>query len=144
MHLKITFCSPHLQPGSSALTAGITIHYVSAGKGCKGPGRSSYHISLSRPVSEIIAGADKLPWSEFHFFKLSSVKQADVWGNACPAFRTRVLFLVPHSKSRSCPPSAFPGFFRGPSLIRHCRRLQSENQHGSRVEPRTGMFSNCI
>lgn len=81
MHLKITFCSPHLHPGSSMLTAGITIHYVSAGKGCRGPGRSSHHISLSGPVSEIITCTDKLPGSYFFFFfiALSSIKQADVW-----------------------------------------------------------------
>lgn len=66
MHLKITFGSPHLHPGSSMPTAGITIHYVSAGKGCKGPGRSSHHISLSGPVT----CTDKLPGSYFYFFLL--------------------------------------------------------------------------
>lgn len=49
-------------------------------KGCKGPRRSSRHISLSRPVSEIISGTDKLPGSYFYFFfiRLSCMKQADV------------------------------------------------------------------
>lgn len=69
MHLEMTFFfSPCLHPGSSTLTAGITIHYVCARKGCKEPGRSSHHISLSRPVSEIITNTDKLPVSYFIFY----------------------------------------------------------------------------
>ena len=72
MHLQMTFYSQHLQPGSSTLTAGITIHYVSTGKGCEGPERSSHHILLSGPVSEITAGSDKLPGS-FLIFLYSSL-----------------------------------------------------------------------
>ena len=118
MHLKITFCSPHLHPGSSALTAGITIHYVSDGKGCKGPGRSSHHISLSRPVSEIITGTDKLPGSYFYFFYLTLYyKTGRCLGDTDPGFRTRAPFLVPYLKSRSRPSSALRGVFPRPRLI---------------------------
>lgn len=75
--------TPTSAPCSITLTAGITIHYVSAGKGCKGPGRSSRHISPSGPVSEIINCSDKLPGSYFLLFffyiVLSYIKGADVW-----------------------------------------------------------------
>lgn len=131
MHLKITFGSPHLHPGSSMPTAGITIHYVSAGKGCKGPGRSSHHISLSGPVSEIITCTDKLPGSYFYFFYCTFFnKTGRCLETTDPGFRTHVLFLVTYLKSRSCSLSTFGGFFQGPSLyslIHHCHQLQGKN-----------------
>lgn len=145
MHLKMTSYSPCLHAGSSTLTAGITIHYVSARKGCKGPGRSSRHISLSRPVSEIITSTDKLPGSLFFvfFILLSFIKQVS-------GFRTRVLFLVPYLKSRSCPPSEFGGFFQGPfphSSLSPASKRKSKSpfchpaKHGSCAEPGTSMFT---
>lgn len=101
-------------------------------KGCKGPRRSSHHISLSRPVSEIISGTDKLPGSYFYFFLFSSL----VWNRQMLQTHwswfqdTCTALLVPYVKSRSRPPSAFPGFIQGLSsycLIHHCHRLQGKN-----------------
>lgn len=142
MHLKITFCSPHLHPGSSMLTAGITIHYVSAGKGCRGPGRSSHHISLSGPVGEIITCTDKLPRSYFYIFFFYCTffyKTGRCLETTNPGFRTHVLFLVTYLKSRSCSLSTFGGFFQGPSLyslIHHCHQLQGKKSCSWRMEDR--------
>lgn len=42
----MTLNSPCLCFDSSSLTAGITIHYVSAGRAFKGPRRGSHHVSV--------------------------------------------------------------------------------------------------
>lgn len=100
----MTFYSPHQRPAMSTLTAGITIHYVSAGKGFKEPGRSSLHISLCRPVSKIITNTDKLPVGYFFLFifylllLFSFFFSGWCFENTDPDFRAHVLFFVPHLK----------------------------------------------
>lgn len=67
---QITACSLHI---CGPLTAGMVIHYVSVGKGCRrGSEESRHHISPSGPVREIITCADKMPQNYFLWFFFSS------------------------------------------------------------------------
>ena len=91
--LKITFYSPHLHLGSSRWQLASQFIMSLLEKGCKGPGRSSHHISLSRPVSEIITGTDKLPGSYFlfiYFYSALLYETGRCYGHTDPGFRTRV------------------------------------------------------
>lgn len=88
-------------------------------KGCKGPRRSSHHISLSRPVSEIISGTDKLPGSYFYFFFYSALlyETGRRYRHTDPGFRTRV------------PLSSFLTWSHAPALRQRSPGLSKASPH---------------
>ena len=128
------FLFPTSAPRQQPLTAGITIHYVSVGKGLQRAGEKlSPYFTI-----ETCQWNNHRHWQVARelFFIYLFLFSSLVWNRQMLRTHwswfqdTCTALLVPYAKSRSRPPSAFPGFIQGLSsycLIHHCHGLQGKN-----------------